>query len=349
MSEVKEAAEVLPIGAVEGRPGVTVVDQDNFQDYVTQQMGPPAGVGDESVNEDPEAAALAEQAKADEEKKAADAIANAPKEGDVDGNKVFFKGKWKDKSDFGYRLHLKGQETEKAAQAKVDAAAAEAKAAKEASEKLAQENAALKAKYEPAKSEELGPKPAPSDYIKDGLMDVDGFSAAMETWVADKTRREDAAKQADAQAQTDHANLIKSWQERKATVQAEIPDYAQVIEASDVKLSQEATNAVLKAPNGHKILYHFAQNPEEATALRKLTVGDMLMEIGRLNGVLGGTAKPAAKSETKAAPSAEISRAPAPITPLKGANPGSGLKIDAKGNWTGTYEEFKAAVNAGKL
>ncbi len=343
-------SDELPIGAVEGQPGVTVVDQSNFQDYVTQELnaGKPAETEEPEggENESPEAIAAAEQAKLDEEK-AKEELTPAPKEGDVDGNKVFFKGKWKDKSDFGYRLHLKGQEAEKAAQAKIDAAEAKAKAAADEAARAAKERDELKAKYEPPKTGELGPKPVVADYIKDGLIDAEKFAADLEAWAGEKAVRDAQTKEQEKEAVKTREAVLTRWKEGTEAVATEIPDYKATIDASEAKLSNEATEAVLKAKNGQKILYHFAKNPEEAAALGKMTIGDMLMEIGRLDGAVGGSSKAPVKEE-KTKP-AEISRAPAPITPLKGANPGSGLKVDSKGEWVGTYEEFKAAVNAGKI
>ena len=76
----------------------------------------------------------------------------------------------------------------------------------------------------------------------------------------------------------------------------------------------------------------------------------MLRELGRLEAKLMGSAvSPPAKSQEKASTVAEISRAPSPISPLRGANAPIATKIDAKGEFYGTYEEYKAARKAGKI
>ncbi len=129
-----------------------------------------------------------------------------------------------------------------------------------------------------------------------------------------------------------------------------MPEYAEIIGKSDVKLSDQARDAIFESDQGPRLLLHFAQNPDEAVALCKLTVKAMLKEVGRLEEKLGSAAKPQTKSDAQStAKVVEISKAPAPISPLKGGNMATGLKVDANGEWTGTYEEFKAADRAGKF
>jgi hypothetical protein len=332
--------EALPVGSVPDRPGVTLVTPENFDAYVDEKLGvKPA----ETVNEDPEAVAAAEAAEIAAKQAEADAKAAEPKEGDVDGSKVFFKGKWTPKHDFSYRLHLKTEETKAEAKAEIDKAAAEAKSAREEADKAAKEAAALRAKYEPPKSTELGPKPTPDKY-----QSVDAYSDALIEWAEDKARIEDAAKQAEAKQVTEREAVVKAWNERQEAIKTEVPDYAEKIANSGVKVSDQMRDAIVESDNGPRILYHLAENPELADALGKMTVGKMLREIGKLDGTFGGTVKPDPKSEKKT-PIAEISKAPAPITPLRGGNAGSGNKMDSNGNFTGTFEEYKALRNAGKI
>ncbi len=339
MADAAETTETLPIGAVEGQPGVTVVSQENFQDYVTQELGAKAP----AENEDPEAVAAQEFAKIEEKKAEEKAAEDGPREGDTDGSKVFFKGKWKDKSDFGYRLHLKEEEVKKAAKADIEKASSEAKTAREEAAKAAKERDELKAKYEPPKSSELGPEPKMGDYT-----DVADYLTARDVWVADKTRKEDAAKAEGVRQTQEREAAVKRWNERQEAVKTKIPDYEAKLAASPVMLSDQMRDAVIESEVGPEILAHFADNPAVADEMGKMTVAKMLREFGKLEVSIGGTEKPGTKSETKA-PVVEISRAPAPITPLKGANHGSGLKVDAAGNWIGTFEEFKAADRAGKF
>lgn len=338
---------VVTTTVAEGRADAQVVTQENFKEFVDEKLGVNT-VDDEptDANDDPEAVAAAEHAEQERLRAEEAAKANAPKEGDEDGNKVFFKGKWVGKNDFSYRLHKKEEEVNSAAQAKIEAAAAEAREAKEALEAERKRATELKAKYEPDPPADLGPEPDPAKYGPD---EMDKFRKDLKEWTAETTKREIAAENAKVEQAKQQEIRAKTWKERVSAATTEIPDYAEKINAAtDVKLSDQARDAIFESDAGPKLLYHFATHPEAAEALGKLTVGGMLREIGRLEEKLGGPAKP----ETKSAPTAkvaEISKAPAPITPLKAGNSASGLKVDSKGEWIGSYEEFKAADLAGKF
>lgn len=347
MSETP-AAEVTDLNP---RPGVTVVTQENFAAYVDDKLGiTPADETFETSetsgeNADPDAEAKAELVKVEAEKAARLKLEAQPKEGDEDGNKVFFKGKWTGKNDFGYRLHVKETQIQKDAEAKVAAAEERANAAREEAEKAARDAAELRTKYEPPKSADPLPEPKADDY-----QDMASFLKARDAWVKDATLREVESKSAEAQAKAANEAATKRWNDRAAELKKELGDEAYAkIEATQVPLSEQAVEAVRASELGPRIMAHFVQNPDEAVALGKLTVGGMLKALGRLEAKLEGIAKlTAAAVETK--PVAEISKAPAPISPIKApSNPGTGLKIDAAGNWTGTYEEFKAADQAGKF
>lgn len=342
MSEtVVDAPAVAP--KVEGRPDAVVLTQENFKEYVDEKLGVTPSEDAPDAEADPEAAAATEfaeqeKAKAEEATKAAE-----PKEGDVDGSKVYFKGKWVGKHDFQYRLHVQTEAKTKEAEAKIAAAAQEAKEAREAKEAADKRIAELKAKYEPDPPAELGPEPDPKDY---GAEDMDKFRADLKKWSAENTKREIASENEKAAKAKQAEATAKAWKERAEAAAKEMPDFQETIAGSSVSLSDQARDAIIESDVGPKLLYHFAKNPDQAEALGKMTVGRMLREIGRLEAEIGGAAKPQSKSAEKVV---EISKAPAPITPLKGGNAITGLKIDSKGEWTGTYEEFKAADRAGKF
>lgn len=347
MSEVTVAAPSIDTTPKEGRADAVVVSPDNFHDFVNDKLGvTPAAEPETNAEADPEAEGRAELARVEAEKKAAADLAAAPKEGDLEGANVYHKGQWVKKNSFEYRIHQATEKAKADAASAVSAAAAEAKTAKEAREAAEKQAADLRAKYEPAPPLEQGPEPDPKDYAAD---EMDKFRTDLKKWTADATRREDATKRAEADAKVQAETTAKTWKESVEAVVSEIQDYAETINASEVRLSDNARDAILKMGKaGPKVLYHYAKNPNEAAALGKMTIGDMLIELGSVRANVGGPAKPAAKS-AEAAKVVEISRAPAPISPLKGGNAITGLKVDAKGEWIGTYEEFKAADRAGKF
>jgi hypothetical protein len=338
MSEISVTKTVVteekaPVGSVPDKPGVTVVTPENFKEYVDEKLGAVPAEETEETNEDPEAVAAAELAKLEAEKK-------GPKEGDVDGSKVFFKGKWVGKHDFNYRLHVQTEAKTKEAEAKVKEAEARAKAAQEAREATEKREAALKAKYEPPRV--LGSEPQPSQFT-----DITEYSKALKDWNREATIREYEEKQSKERQDQERVRVAKEWGERLTAIKVELPDYDEKVNASAVRISDQARDAIIESEIGPKILYHFAEHPEVAEALGKLTVGRMLKELGKLEATLGGQAKPAPKSETAAV---EVSQAPAPITPLRGANAPVGTLRGTDEVPKGmSYDSWKKLWEAGKI
>jgi hypothetical protein len=356
------ATETLPVGAVKNKPGVTVVTAANFDAFADQALGvKPAQVEEGSdADNDPEAEGAAELAKLETEKATrkakADAEANAPKEGDVDGSNVYFKGKWVDKHNFNYRLHLKAEEHRKEAQAKVDAAAKEAKDAREALAKAKQEAEELKAKYEPPKSETLGAKPARGQFATDA-----DYETALIDWSATKTRQEDAAKASEAAVKAENDRVVKAWSENLAKFKAETPDFDEKLAANkDLPVSDQLQAEILRSEYGPQIFYHLLDNPDIARELQAMKVAQMIKKIGRLEekfavGVLKDndvSRETVPAKEKTAAGLAEISKAKAPISPLKGGNsiPQQTSEAIAKiADPTERHRRFVEARRAGKI
>lgn len=330
-----------PVG-IAPRGDVVVVDNTNFNDFVDSKL-PAAPVAEEAevVEDSIEAKAKAELK---EVQKEIDAN-NAPKEGDSNAEgDIYLHGKWQDKRSFAYRLHMGTQEKMKEADAKVDAAKAEAKAAREKADTIERERNELRQKYEPPKSLDVGPEPMPEQFS-----DVTEYSKAIKEWTADKTRHDDRVK-AETERQTqERARISKDWDSRMAAFKAKNPDYQAKIEASPVKVSDDMRDAIVESEFGPEILDHFADNPDVAERLGKLSVRKMLVEFGKLETTIQGSAeKPQAKSETQT-PIGEVSKAPAPITPLRGASAVVNNGIDKDGQFHGTFEEYKARRLAGKI
>lgn len=313
-------------------PRIQVVTPDNFDDYVTEKLGPlePAQTPEEM----------------EEELKAEDATKQQEAEN---------KEKEPEKQRKGGKKHELNErfseltEARKAAEKRAEEQAARAKALQEERDRVAAEAAALKAKYEPPKSDEPEPEPKPEQF-----KDVGEYAKALKDWSADNARREDSRKAQEAAAAKERAEAQKAWNERLAATKAEIEDYEQAINESSVKVSDEVRDAILESDVGPKLLYHFAKNPEDAERIGKMTVGRALKELGKLEVKLAGgpAAVAAPKSEAKSEPKttvAEISKAPAPITPLGGSTTPVQPKMDAEGNFHGTYEEWKAFRRAGKI
>lgn len=312
-----------------------VLTNENKAEYDDKILGG----GKEGAEADtPEAKAAAEHAKIE-----ADKVAKKAKDA-VENEEIDHPDKTKKE-----RLNGRFSELTKArkeAEAKAEAAAKTAAEERTARETAEMERNALKAKYEPPKSDELGPEPLPDQFT-----DVGEYAKAIKDYTAEKTRKEVAAK-AESERQTKERESIgKAFKERQDAAKARIPDFDEKVGASNVQISDQARDAIARSEVGPEIQYHLATHPEEAVALGKLTVGEMYYAIGKLAATLGGSAKAAPKGNG-AAPAAEaqISKAPAPITPLgNGGAPVVRLNggQEVPKNWT--YEDYKKARKSGQI
>lgn len=327
------------------RSDVVLVTPENFNAFVDEKLAKPDEPVIENENESPEDVAARELAEVEVAAKAKTDAEAQPKEGDIDGSKVFFKGKWVAKHDFGYRLHVKTEEATKEAQEKITAAETRAKTEREAREKAERTAAELKAKYEPPKSDDIGPEPLPSQFTN-----VEEYAKAIKEWTADATRVEDAKVRREETAKSERERTVKAWNEREAAIVTEIPDYQAIVSVSEVRVSNELRDAIMESDVGPKLRYHLATHPEVAESLAAMTVGRMLREVGKLELSLGSADKPQTKSATEPVKVAEISKAPAPITPLSGGGAAvtrlSGSDEVPKNM---SYDQWKKLRQAGKI
>lgn len=315
------------------RPDAVVVTNENFGDYVAKQLNP--------VDESPEAKAAAEAEKVEAEKKERLAKAKKPDAKAEPAEEIDHPDKTK-KEKLNERFSEITQ-ARKAAEAKALAAEATAKAEREARAAIEDERNALRAKYEPPKSDELGPEPEFSQFT-----DQVEYSKAIKEWVALKTRKEDAARAAAEAQKHERERISKEWAERETEIRKEVADYDEIVGASTVRVSDQLRDAIFESEVGPKLRYHLATNPEVAENLAKMTVGRMLKEVGRIEASL--MEKPAPKTELKVVPKSEISKAPAPITPLSGSGePVLRLSGHQEVPKNLTFEDWKRMYMAGQI
>lgn len=174
--------------------------------------------------------------------------------------------------------------------------------------------AALKAATEksgPA-SEKDSKEPKAEDFKTVG----DYAEALAEYKVEKKFAERDARQQQEQQeraAQAAQAELNGAI----TKVMKDIPDYAEVIDASDIDMPPHIT--VYLATNGElgvRLGYHLAKHPDEYDRIAKLTPIRAIAELGKLEDRV--TKKPETKADTADEAPAAVSRAPSPIKPLEG-------------------------------
>lgn len=155
-------------------------------------------------------------------------------------------------------------------------------------------------------------KPARDDFATD-----DDYFEALADWKAEQKvgefRKQQQAEALNKAEQTQTATRFELYQERVAASLEAIPDYAEVVGASDVPAAPHVLESILDSDSGPQLAYHLAKNPELAEQLNAMTPVQAAREIGRLEAQL-------AHPKTETTPPKRTTNAPAPITPVRGSN-----------------------------
>ena len=229
-----------------------------------------------------------------------------------------------------------------------EAAREEARKEREAREALEARLKELEAKAQPkaaqAEPDAIGPEPKPEEFN-----DMFEYAKALAEYTADKKLMERDQAEAERKTQEARAQFEQNWAKRVDAARQQMPDFDDMIQSSDVAVSDPVRDAIMESDVGPQILYHLAENPEFAQELGKKSVISALREIGKLEARFEKAEQPQAASEPAAKPAVAKSKAPAPITPIRGAVSTVENNVDADGNFHGTYQQWKQARLARKI
>lgn len=326
------------------RPSTTVVTSENLAEHHAKKLGleapepkpEPKADGKGEGEEAKKAAANADEAALEEELK----TTQDPKKQRL--NKRF--------SELTSQRNVAANER--------DAARAEAEREKQARLAAERERDELKkgAEGDKAKGQPPAEATAKPDRAKfpAGAEGDAAFQDALDDWRIDQKLADRERKQAEARMSSEQKEVIKSWQTNQTAARAVIPDYDAVINASAAVLSDEVRDAVISMDGeaGPRCLYYFAQFPQEAERIGKLTVGSALRELGKIEAKVMANVKQKAdagkKDEKKG--DAEVSKAPKPADPLKSTS-GPDEVQDEKGNLAPgiSYKQYKQLRKEGKI
>ena len=163
-----------------------------------------------------------------------------------------------------------------------------------------------------APSQDTPQKPARDSFTKD-----DDFFEALADWKAEQKlseyRKQQQAESLNKAEQTQTATRFELYQERVSTALDAMPDYEEVVGASDVPAAPHVLESILDSEQGPQLAYHLAKNPDVAERLNAMTPVQAAREIGRLEAQLE---KP--KADTP--PPKRTTSAPPPINPVRGSN-----------------------------
>lgn len=164
---------------------------------------------------------------------------------------------------------------------------------------------------EPKPTREKFTTPQEFDSALEAWASKEGERKAREALIADAKAKQD--KDAREAAEAELAQLNTEWQSNRAKALEAHEDYVDVAEAENLSISEAMAHAILSAGEiGPEVAYYLGKHPDEAKRISGLrNAGVQIFEIGRLAAKL---ATPAPKPEVP------TSKAPAPITPVKGSS-----------------------------
>jgi len=214
----------------------------------------------------------------------------------------------------------------------------EAQSERQARVELEQRLAALEQQRQPQQAVNVDQEPQPSQFS-----DAFEYAKALAEYSTEKALAERDRQIAMAREQEAHQKIIQSWAQKVQEAKAELPDFDDLVAASDVVVNNAVRDAILESDVGPKILYHLAENNDLAKKIAGLSPNAALREIGKLE------ARFEVKAETKQTNPLVKSKAPAPIQPIRGGQGKADVPISADGEFHGSYQAWKAARKAGKI
>jgi hypothetical protein len=217
--------------------------------------------------------------------------------------------------------------------------AARQEAAKEREAREALENRLKALENRESPKADTNSEPQPSQFT-----DAFEYAKALAEFSAEKALADRDRQDAERKASEARDQVIQAWAKRLDATKAELPDFDEMVQSADVMVSDQVRDAILESDVGPRILYHLAENPEFANELTAMSIQKALKELGKLEAKFEKT-EPEVKSKSVAA----RSKAPEPIKPLRSGSAGVDVKVDSNGQFHGTYQQWKAARQAGKI
>ena len=196
-------------------------------------------------------------------------------------------------------------------------------------------------------------KPRPEDY-----QDPVKYGEAYGEWLAnEKVRKKDEADRKDAEEKR-QARLTSEWNQRYKKCQKEIEDFDDVIMAEPLSLQPWVQQAMFESEVGPQLHYYFSKDRDEAGKINAMPAGAALRYLGRIEARIEAENDARnKKSNVESPPLPKLTpirrsmpEAPEPIKPIEGSQAvGPGGIVDADGNITGSYADYRNARRAGKI
>jgi hypothetical protein len=221
------------------------------------------------------------------------------------------------------------------------------KAAEQRAEAAEAKLAELERAAKPAGAAKEKPKAA-------NFNDAFEYAEALADWkVEEKWRAREEAQLVELE-RLRRERVVKTWTAAVKKTASEIADYTDTVaSATDLPLTDELRDAILESEIGPRIQYYLIKNPEEVERLTRMTVRGMERAFGKLEAMIEDQMAKVQTKTDEGLPAVKITKRfqepPEPIATLPGSRNGSAGLIDANGNFTGSFQDYKALRRAGKI
>lgn len=187
--------------------------------------------------------------------------------------------------------------------------------AEQRAEQLQREIDALKGKKSGGPSQDDATGSDPDEPKPGDFKTVGEYTRALTKYEVAKAAK-DAKAEAGANKQQEQANeVVSAFVKRQDEFKAATPDYEDVVGGTELIIPNITMQYLIESEVGPQLGYYLAKNPDEVTRLKKLSPSRCVAELGKLETKFEKAAAPA-KADAEVAK--EVSKAPAPISPLDG-------------------------------
>ena len=173
------------------------------------------------------------------------------------------------------------------------------------------------------------------------------YAEALAEWSAENALKQRDEQEAQRKAQEAQEKVLKTWNEKIEKAKADLPDFDRMVKSSDIVVSDPIRDSILESDVGPQLLYYLASNEDFAKELTEMPISKALKELGKLEAKFEAKEVKPSKADKKETVSS--SKAPEPIKPLSGGKVGKDVMIDTNGEFHGTYAQWKAARQAGRV
>lgn len=154
------------------------------------------------------------------------------------------------------------------------------------------------------------PKPKQSDFTTIG-----DYTDAIVDWRVRKAAREAQAAAAQTTQQAGRDQVVNAFVERREAYEKANPTFTEDVEAmDDDRIPPAASNYIVESEMGPQLMHELAKHPKELERIAKLSPARAVAELGKLEAKI--EARAAAPTVVTTQTPANVSKAPAPITPL---------------------------------